>query len=73
MTAAHMPKLLYTVDEAAELVSTGRDTVYRLINDGDLQVINLGTTRKPKLRIALDQLQKCITAKTGYVRQRRTR
>jgi excisionase family DNA binding protein len=37
-----MEKLLYTPEEAAEVLAVGRDTVYRYIHSGDLRRVKLG-------------------------------
>lgn len=45
-------KLVYTVEEAAELLSLSRAQLYRLIEVGDLPSIKIGRAR----RVSADQL-----------------
>lgn len=40
-----VPRLLLTVDQAAEALAVGRDAVYDLMNAGELVSIRIGTRR----------------------------
>lgn len=50
-----MKKYLYTVDEVAEILKVSRNTVYNLINKGELNALRLG-----KLKVAKPTLKKFI-------------
>ncbi|MBZ6381129.1 helix-turn-helix domain-containing protein [Sphingomonas sanguinis] len=39
-------KLLVTIMEAAALLSVGRSTIYKLINEGDLAVVKIGCSAR---------------------------
>lgn len=57
---------LYTVPEAAEYLRVHRSTVYALIADGDLPVVDIsrkGSTR-PKSRIRTQDLDRWIKTRT---------
>ena len=40
-----MPRMMYTVDEAAELLGVSRSTAYELIRRGELDAVRLGGRR----------------------------
>ena len=42
----HCPKLAYTVEEAAELLSLSRVHLYRRIELGELETIAIGRSRR---------------------------
>ncbi|WP_425832250.1 helix-turn-helix domain-containing protein [Streptomyces fractus] len=44
--AAPVDKLLYKPEEAADVLSLGRSTVYELMAEGALKYIKLGRTRR---------------------------
>jgi excisionase family DNA binding protein len=46
-------RLLLTVEEAAEVLSLGRTTVYNLIRAGDLDSVRIGRAR----RVSMDALR----------------
>lgn len=52
---------LLTAMQAAEYLSTGKNYVYRRINDGTLPTVQLATGSKPKTRIPRQALDKFIT------------
>ncbi|KOU00726.1 hypothetical protein ADK87_12475 [Streptomyces sp. NRRL F-4711] len=45
---AHVDRLLYTPEEAAEVLSFGRSTVYELMAAGELKFIKRGRSRRIK-------------------------
>lgn len=47
-------KLFVRIDEAAELLSVGRRTIYRLVNEGRLRMVKVGRASL----IARDELQR---------------
>ncbi|MFZ4240733.1 helix-turn-helix domain-containing protein [Streptomyces murinus] len=51
---APVDRLLYTPEEAAEVLSFGRSTVYELMAAGDLKFIKLGRSRRIK-RVHLEE------------------
>ena len=57
------PKL-YSVTEAAELLSCSRDHVYDLISDGALAVVDIGRGCKPKTRVPDTALAAYIKSRT---------
>jgi excisionase family DNA binding protein len=52
------------VEEVAARLRTGRNYVYRRIEDGSLKALNIGTAARPKFRITEDQLQAFIDAQS---------
>lgn len=46
-----LEKLSFSVKETAEILSTGKDTVYALINSGELRCMKLPTKSIPKFEI----------------------
>jgi excisionase family DNA binding protein len=53
------PKLLFTIDEASEILGLSRTRVYGLIEAGDLKVFRLGKAvriHRPELEAWLDRL-----------------
>jgi excisionase family DNA binding protein len=42
----NLPKLLVSVDEAAEMLSIGRTRLYELMNDGTLPYVHVGASRR---------------------------
>jgi excisionase family DNA binding protein len=51
VTRAGLPKLLVMPDEAAEVLSVGRSTVYDLMNRGDLEYVDVGRGRRIKVAV----------------------
>ena len=49
-TAPMTPRLAYSVDEAAHLLSVGRDSIYELIRTGQLRTFKIGARRLVALR-----------------------
>lgn len=56
-----MDKLLYRVDEVAEICSVNRSTVYQAIKDGALQSVKIGAARRIP-REALDVWMSSLVA-----------
>jgi excisionase family DNA binding protein len=57
--------MLLTVKDAGERLGIGRNSVYALVNSGELRVVNVAPAgRRPRLRIRLDDLQAFIDSKT---------
>jgi excisionase family DNA binding protein len=42
----NLDKLLYGVDEAAEVLAIGRTRVYELMNDGSISYVKIGASRR---------------------------
>ena len=55
---------LYPVVEAAKVLGVSRGFVYKLINDGVLRAVELGTNCKSKTRVRADDLQAFIDLRT---------
>ena len=51
-----------TVPEAAELIGCSRDTVYRLVKDGDLPALRHGP--RGKIFIARDEIEKLFRTRS---------
>lgn len=51
---------LLMVEDVAARLRTGRNYVYRRIEDGTLKALNIGTAARPKFRITEAQLQAFI-------------
>lgn len=51
---------LYTVADAAEMLGVSLNYFYERIRDGRISTVDLGTEKKPKLRIRADSLQQFI-------------
>lgn len=49
-------KLLVNIMEAANLLSVGRSTIYKLMNSGDLKVVKLGCSA----RITMDSIRALV-------------
>lgn len=39
------PKLTYSIDEVAQKLSLGRNTIYNLLNNGELKSLRIGARR----------------------------
>lgn len=50
------------VEDVATRLRTGRNYVYRRIEDGTLKALNIGTAARPKFRVTEEQLQAFIDA-----------
>lgn len=46
VTAATAPRLLLTIEEAAERLGVGRSTMYGLIKDGEVESVQIGRLRR---------------------------
>jgi len=44
-----MERILMPIREAAEILGLGRTTIYRLMNDGDLESVKIGRRRLIKV------------------------
>ena len=55
---------LYTVVEAGKVLGVSRGFVYKMINDGEIRTVELGTNCKSKMRVRADDLQSFIDART---------
>ena len=55
MTSTNLP-MLFSVEEAANILHIGRSTIFKLIRDGELESIRLGRSR----RIPVDALEQYI-------------
>lgn len=59
-----------TIPEVGQRLGMSRNTVYRLINSGDLRVVDVGAPKrkgephKPRMRIREDDLDAFIEART---------
>ncbi|WP_045877110.1 helix-turn-helix domain-containing protein [Pseudofrankia sp. DC12] len=49
MTAPTAPKLLLTVEEAADVLGLGRTTTYALIRTGALKSVRIGRARRVRV------------------------
>ncbi|MDT5358108.1 MAG: hypothetical protein QOJ56_6640 [Mycobacterium sp.] len=54
-----MPRKYYSLDEAAELVGTSTRSLRRLISNGQLKAVRIGTDTR-LIRIDRDELDKLI-------------
>jgi excisionase family DNA binding protein len=54
-----MPRKYYSLDEAAELVGTSTRSLRRLISNGQLKAVRIGTDTR-LIRIDRDELDKVI-------------
>jgi excisionase family DNA binding protein len=61
------PKLLLTPEEAAEVLSLGRTTVYRLLAREALPSVKIGASRRIPF-VALREYVDRVMAETGYGR-----
>lgn len=55
---------LFTVADAAETLGVSLTYMYDRIRDNTMATVNLGSDKKPKLRIRADSLQAFIQART---------
>lgn len=46
MSPSEKPRVLYRVEDAAELLSIGRTSVYALIKNGELESVQIGHRRR---------------------------
>lgn len=53
--------LLLTICEAAELLSVGRTTAYRLIDDGELEVVRIGRAARVPRAAVVDFVERLRT------------
>ena len=65
-----MEKLLYTVDETAELLSVGRCKIYELFNEGQLYSVKVGKSRRVPA-IAIDRFLAALGVEPLVPRWRR--
>lgn len=65
-----MEKEYYTPQEAAELLSTHKQTILRLINSGDLKAVNIGAGSKPYYRIPKISIQEFLSRNKTYEQPR---
>lgn len=54
-------KLLYTVEEAAELLSISRTRMYELLSDNSIGSVSIGRSR----RISADALRRFVAEREG--------
>lgn len=55
---ARREPLLLTICEAAELLSVGRTTAYRLIDDGELEVVRIGRSARVPRSAVVDFVER---------------
>lgn len=65
---------LHTIPETARLLGVHRDTVYQLINRGDLESCDIAPSgsRRPKTRVSDAAIERFITARTRKPKRLRT-
>lgn len=56
-------RLLYSVQESADLLGVGKDYMYERINSGEIPTVQLGTDNRAKRRIAAEDLQAFIDSR----------
>lgn len=61
-TDADLPRLLLTVEEAAEALSLGKTKVYELISAGEIQTIQIGRARRVAVEALTDFVRSLVTA-----------
>jgi excisionase family DNA binding protein len=61
------PKMAYTIEEAAELLSLSRAQLYRLIEVEDLPTVKVGKARRITYA-QLEQFVQCLEQSHGFVR-----
>ena len=59
-----MEKVLFTISEAAAMLSIGRTTLRALIRAGEIEAVQIGTA----VRIPATEIQRWIESRTGRVR-----
>jgi excisionase family DNA binding protein len=59
-------RLLVTIDEAAIMLSTSRQTIYRMIRNGEIRTIRLGARQ----RIRVDDLRMWIEGTASVATER---
>lgn len=55
-------KLLYTIEECEELLSLSRSQLYRLVDQGDLETVKVGKSRRvtqSQLHAFVSRLEQC--------------
>lgn len=62
MTIAKAPALLLRIEEAADLLSIGRSTIYDLLNRGELPSVRIGGAgKRGAVRIARTDLEDWVS------------
>lgn len=62
--APKFPRLLFKIDEVASMLGIGPSKVRKMIQEGELRIIRLGTARKSTIRISGLELEQ-ITGQTN--------
>jgi excisionase family DNA binding protein len=61
-TRSAMPKLLLTAEDAAEVLSVGRSTVYELIRLGVLDSVKIGKARRVPVTAVQEYVDRLVMA-----------
>lgn len=56
---------LMTVDEVGEILRISRDGVYRRISAGEIQTVNVGSAKRPRMRITHAALEDYLNKRTS--------
>jgi excisionase family DNA binding protein len=69
MTTSSSPRILLTIEEAAERLRIGRTLMYALVTAGEVESVRIGRLR----RIPADALEQYVARLRGIPRQREGR
>lgn len=59
------PRVMYRVEESAELLSLSRDRVYQLIRSGQLRSVRVGKARRVPARALEDYVARLMRGSAG--------
>ena len=59
------PRLMYRVEEAAELLSLSRDRIYQLIRSNQLRSVQVGGSRRIPARALEDYVARLMRGRAG--------
>jgi excisionase family DNA binding protein len=65
MTAGRLAGKLLTVPDAADILGISPDALRRCISAGEVQYVNVGSTRRPRIRITPAALEAFIEKRTS--------